>query len=75
MSYQADILGVECVRPTVLETTALGAAFLAGLGVGFWQNTEAISEAWAQDCVFSPSMDAADVAVHLAAWKSAVRRA
>jgi glycerol kinase len=75
MSYQADILGVDCVRPTVLETTALGAAFLAGLGVGFWKNTEAISEAWAQDRVFSPSMDAENVAVHLAAWKSAVRRA
>lgn len=75
MSYQADILGVDCVRPTVLETTALGAAFLAGLGVGFWKDTEAISEAWAQDRVFSPAMDAAEVAVHLAAWKSAVRRA
>ena len=75
MAYQADILGVECVRPTVLETTALGAAFLAGLGVGFWESTEAISTAWAEDRVFAPQMEAADVAAHLAAWKSAVTRA
>ena len=75
MSFQADILGVECVRPTVLETTALGAAFLAGLGVGFWKNTEAISAAWAEDRVFTPSMPDDAVQVHLAAWKSAVARA
>lgn len=75
MAFQADILGVQCVRPTVLETTALGAAFLAGLGVGFWESTEAIQKAWAEDRVFSPTMPEAAVAEHLAAWASAVKRA
>jgi len=75
MSYQADILGVQCVRPTVLETTALGAAFLAGLGVGLWESTDAITAAWAEERVFTPSMEADTVQAHLAAWKSAVQRA
>ncbi|MDG1479758.1 MAG: glycerol kinase GlpK [Myxococcota bacterium] len=75
MSYQADILGVQCVRPTVLETTALGAAFLAGLGVGLWESTDAITAAWAEERVFTPSMEEGTVQAHLAAWKSAVGRA
>jgi glycerol kinase len=75
MQFQADILGVTCVRPTVLETTALGAAFLAGLGTGFWSSTDAISAAWAEDRSFAPSMDAQVVERHLAAWKAAVAKA
>ena len=63
------------MRPTVLETTALGAAFLAGLGVGLWESTDAITAAWAEERVFTPSMEEGTVQAHLAAWKSAVGRA
>ena len=75
MQLQADILGVTCARPTVLETTALGAAFLAGLGVGFWSSTEAISAAWVVDRRFEPQMPAAEVAARKAAWSAAVAKA
>lgn len=75
MQFQADILGVGCVRPTVLETTALGAAFLAGLGVGFWENTDAIAEAWAAEQRFDPQMSAGMVEDHLSAWAAAVSKA
>jgi len=75
MQFQADILGVPCVRPTVLETTALGAAFLAGLGVGFWAGTEAISAAWVEDRGFEPRMGRAAVQAHLDAWAVAVAKA
>lgn len=72
MQFQADVLGVTCVRPTVLETTALGAAFLAGLGAGVWDSAAGIRAAWAEDQRFVPSMDADTRAAHLAAWASAV---
>lgn len=75
MQYQADVLGVTCVRPTVLETTALGAAFLAGLGAGVWDSTDAIRAAWAEDRRFRPDMDAATRDGHLAAWADAVAKA
>ena len=75
MQFQADILGVSCVRPTVLETTALGSAFLAGLGVGFWKNTDAISCAWAEDRRFEADMPSAERNAHLTAWKTAVSKA
>ncbi|MEC8423274.1 MAG: glycerol kinase GlpK [Myxococcota bacterium] len=72
MQFQADVLGVTCVRPTVLETTALGAAFLAGLGAGVWDSAAGIRAAWVEDQRFVPSMDAETRAAHLAAWASAV---
>jgi glycerol kinase len=75
MQFQADVLGVHCVRPTVLETTALGAAFLAGLGVGLWESTDAIRQAWAEDRRFVPRMDEQERAAHRARWTDAVRRA
>ncbi len=74
MQFQSDILGVDCVRPTVLETTALGSAFLAGLGVGLWTSTEAISAAWAAERRFTPQLSAQAVEAHLAAWAAAVSR-
>lgn len=74
MQFQADILGVDCVRPASLETTALGAAFLAGLGVGFFSSTDAIRRAWREEARFSPSMPKEQVAAHLAKWDAAVRR-
>ncbi|MGB0638160.1 MAG: glycerol kinase GlpK [Myxococcota bacterium] len=75
MQYQADILKTPCVRPTVLETTALGSAFLAGLGVGFWNSPTAVQESWAEDSTFNPQMSDDDVKGHLAAWAAAVAKA
>lgn len=75
MQLQADLLGVSCVRPTVLETTALGAAFLAGLGAGLFADTSAITKAWVQDRAFTPEMRLEDVARHMKRWSSAVNRA
>lgn len=75
MQYQADVLRVRCVRPRNLESTAMGAAYLAGLGVGFWKDTQAVSAAWAKDRDFSPGRSDAEVATILARWNDAVRRA
>ena len=75
MQYQADILRTRAIRPTVLETTALGAAFLAGLAVGFWVTTDSVREAWAEDSTFFPDMRDDVVEGHLAAWAAAVAKA
>ena len=58
MQFQADILGVPVVRPVVAETTALGAAYAAGLAVGFWSSTDEIRANWAADREWEPAMDA-----------------
>ena len=57
MQFQSDILNTKVVRPKVTETTALGAAYLAGLAVGYWKNVEEIQEQWQVDKKFSPAMD------------------
>ena len=75
MQFQADLLATRCVRPTVLETTALGSAFLAGLGVGFWDSPAGIENAWAMDSTFDPEMGDDDRAQRLAAWAAAVAKA
>ncbi|HCH66769.1 MAG: glycerol kinase [Deltaproteobacteria bacterium] len=75
LQLQADLLGVSCVRPTVLETTALGAAFLGGLGAGLFENTQAITNAWVEDRTFQPSMHADEVARRMTLWSTAVSRA
>lgn len=75
MQFQADVLGVTCVRPTNLETTAMGAAYLAGLGVGLWASPAAVSAAWREDRRFAAGMDPARRAAHRAAWSDAVARA
>ena len=75
MQFQADVLGVTCVRPTVLETTALGSAFFAGLGVGFWDSPQAIADAWCEDRSFEPSLDEPAREALLDSWAGAVRRA
>jgi glycerol kinase len=75
MQFQADVLGKEIVRPKMLETTALGAALLAGLGVGMWSGLDDLKSAWAVDRVFAPSMPADRVAAHVARWRDAVRKA
>ncbi len=75
MQFQADIVGARCVRPTVLETTALGSAFLAGIAVGVWDGTDQVGEAWAEDRSFERSMPADDLAERRAAWAEAVSKA
>jgi len=75
MQFQADVLGVELSRPALIETTALGAAFLAGLGVGVWTSKDAIRSAWREQRRFYPTGDRATVAAHLAQWATAVDKA
>ncbi len=75
MQFQADVLGVPCVRPTNLETTALGAAYLAGLGVGFWKGLGDVHAAWAEDRTFRPEMSADERATRRVSWADAVARA
>jgi len=75
MQIQADVLGVPVVRPKVLETTALGAGYLAGLAVGYWQDAADVAANWRVDRVFEPAM-ARDRALELSAgWNKAVERA
>jgi glycerol kinase len=75
MQFQADILGVPVVRPQVLETTALGAAYLAGLAVGYWESTDEIAANWRVDRRFEPRMAAARAAELRSGWEKAVGRA
>ena len=75
MQFQADILGVPVVRPKVIETTALGAAYLAGLAVGFWKDRQAVQTSWHPDRTFEPKMPADQVAHRRARWAEALKRA
>jgi len=75
MQFQADVLGVKTVRPVVTETTALGAAYLAGLAVGYWQSTGDIIANRAVEQEFTPQMDAGTRALLISGWKKAVARA
>ena len=74
MQLQADILGVPVVRPKVTETTALGAAYLAGLAVGYWDSIEQIGKQWKADRRFEPTISADERQSKLAGWKRAVER-
>ena len=74
MQMQADILGVPVVRPKVTETTALGAAYLAGLAVGYWDSIEQIAKQWKAERTFEPTISAAERGSRLARWKEAVER-
>jgi glycerol kinase len=74
MQFQADILGVPVVRPKVAETTALGAAYAAGLAVGFWDNLNDLRANWQIEKSWSPQMDVEKRAALYAAWKKAVTR-
>ena len=74
MQIQADLLGVPVVRPKVLETTALGAAYLAGLAVGFWQDAGDIQRNWQVDRVFEPTLSRDRAAEMMAGWTKAVDR-
>ncbi|HKW39175.1 MAG TPA: FGGY-family carbohydrate kinase, partial [Burkholderiales bacterium] len=74
MQTQADLLGVPVVRPRVVETTALGAAYLAGLATGFWSGEVEIASLWARDRVFEPAISREAAQARLAEWKRAVAR-
>jgi glycerol kinase len=74
MQFQADILNVPVVRPKVVETTALGAAYAAGLAVGYWRNIEDLRENWEIDRTWTPSMPEERRAHYAKSWKKAVER-
>jgi glycerol kinase len=75
MQFQADILGVDAVRPQVSETTALGAAYLAGLAVGYWKDVDELQSQWKLDRRFTPALPHADVKACLDGWQRAIRAA
>jgi glycerol kinase len=75
MQFQSDVLGVEISRPDLVETTALGAAFLAGLGTGVWKDQAQVRQTWREQKRFTPTADRGRVAEHLARWDAAVRKA
>ncbi|WP_404389309.1 glycerol kinase GlpK [Humibacillus xanthopallidus] len=74
MQFQADLLGVDVVRPLIAETTALGAAYAAGLAVGYWESTDEITENWGEDRRWSPQMDEVERERLFRQWKKAVQR-
>lgn len=75
MQFQADLLGVPVMRPIVTETTALGAAYLAGLAVGYWQSREEIAAQWQMERRFEPMMSIDERTQRLVSWRRAVQRA
>ena len=74
MQFQADILGIPVVRPRYAETTALGAAYLAGLGVNFWSSQDEIAANWQSERRFLPQLDTAAAQARLVDWARAVER-
>jgi glycerol kinase len=74
MQFQADMIGGDIVRPVVRETTALGAACLAGIAAGFWKDTGEVKNRWKRDAVFKPRMDAQERENLIAGWHKAVGR-
>jgi len=74
MQFQSDILGVPVVRPSITETTALGAAYAAGLAVGYWENTDDLKANWKKDKEWLPQMDAEKRERLYARWKQAVEK-
>jgi glycerol kinase len=75
MQFQADMLGCRIVRPVDVETTALGAAYLAGLAVGVWKDTAELESLWTRDRVFDPQMEEGRREELFAGWKKAVEQA
>ena len=74
MQFQADLIGVNVVRPKITETTALGAAYLAGLAVGFWRTQEEIALLWETERTFVPHLSKGDAQMRMDAWRLAVDR-
>jgi glycerol kinase len=74
MQFQADLLGVPVVRPAVTETTALGAAYLAGIASGFWSSADDVRSRWQTDRCFEPSISRDEAAARMREWARAVER-
>jgi glycerol kinase len=74
MQRQADVLGVKVVRPRVAETTSLGAAYAAGLAVGYWSDLDSLRANWQVDRVWIPRSSDSERAAGYAGWKKAVER-
>ena len=74
MQFQADVLNAPVVRPAIAETTCLGAAYAAGLAVGYWPDIAALRANWKADHTWTPAMDEAARATGYARWKKAVER-
>ena len=74
LQFQSDLLAVKVIRPLVTETTAQGAAFLAGLAVGYWKSIEQLKGLWKEEFVFSPSKDDTKISQAIEGWHDAVRR-
>ncbi|MBT8291658.1 MAG: glycerol kinase GlpK [Eudoraea sp.] len=72
MQFQADVLNTVTIRPKVIETTVMGAAFLAGLAVGYWENLEEIQKIWQSDVHFKPTTDRDSINSHIAGWYKAI---
>jgi glycerol kinase len=75
MQFQSDILQAPVIRPKVLETTALGAAYLAGLAVGYWNDHEEINAQWKEDHRFDAEMDSTKADDLIAGWNRALKAA
>jgi glycerol kinase len=75
MQFQSDILQTKVIRPRVSETTALGAAYLAGLAVGYWGGLEEIRQQWQTDQIFTPAMKPEETQALIRGWHRAVRAA
>jgi glycerol kinase len=75
MQFQSDLLDVPVVRPAVTETTAMGAAYLAGLAVGYWRDQQEIARQWRSDQVFNPAMELKTRADLTKNWSKALQRA
>ena len=74
MEFQADILSIPVIRPKITETTALGAAYAAGLTVGIWQNEENLASYWKEQLRWTPGMDEDERRRRIAFWRKAVSR-
>lgn len=74
MQFQADVLGTEVVRPAITETTALGAAYLAGLATGFWKGIDEIRKQWKEGKTFRPSMAPGKISKLTGEWTRALER-
>lgn len=72
--FQADILGIKVIRPKVIETTSLGAAYLAGLAVGYWKDADEISKCWNKDKEFTPEMPKKTAGHYYQGWQAAVKK-
>lgn len=73
MQFQSDILGTKVVRPVITETTALGAAYLAGLAIGYWKDMNEISGQWQIEKTFDPQMEASQKNDLIKGWERAVK--